>query len=294
MKTRLIIFVIALLLLPYIGMKLSEGVWEDVSGSGVSTTDLAPLLITLLVLLCLLLSTNYWATRRSGNNLLVLQRDYFLLMSVSSCALGWLLVQLNLYTASWITEQALDLPGIIVQSMLFAVLAPAVSSTRALLGSFPDLLKALANGFSWHAPAPQTTTFVLITLVFLGLIGGAAWPAKLFWLYWSSPLLLLVALQLLWNESTIFSNLPHGDFGRVVCSLLSGILVGNLAVSVFKTAGGELSLQIPNFLFAQLGYAWFGLLCLQLGDVIAELWRGRTREQVFKKKTFPIPIVVKK
>jgi hypothetical protein len=75
---------------------------------------------------------------------------------------------------------------------------------------------------------------------------------------------------------------------------LSGLVAGNLAVVVFKSAGGTLIVQLPNVAFAQLGYVLFGLLCLQLGDVIAEFWRGKTRATVLKKKPFPIPVVVKK
>jgi hypothetical protein len=116
----------------------------------------------------------------------------------------------------------------------------------------------------------------------------------LFWLLWAAPLLLLFALQLLWHESTIFSAVVRGDWGRILCTALSGLVAGNLAVVVFKSAGGTLIVQLPNVAFAQLGYVLFGLLCLQLGDVIAEFWRGKTRATVLKKKPFPIPVVVKK
>jgi len=46
---------------------------------------------------------------------------------------------------------------------------------------------------------------------------------------------------------------------------------------------------------AQAGFVVFGLLCLQLSDVLAENWRGKSRTALFKgKKKFPIPVVVKK
>jgi hypothetical protein len=53
--------------------------------------------------------------------------------------------------------------------------------------------------------------------------------------------------------------------------------------------------NLANPLLAQLGYAQFGLLCLQLGDVIAENWRGKNSNELFKqKKKFPIPVIVRK
>ena len=120
------------------------------------------------------------------------------------------------------------------------------------------------------------------------LLGGAALQHA--WLLWMSPLLLLLALQLLWHESTIFDVLREGDWGRLVCAALSGLIVGNLGVAIYGAAGG---MTENNLLSAQSGYLLFGLLCLQLGDVIAEQWRGKTRAQVFKKKPFPIPVVKK-
>jgi hypothetical protein len=124
----------------------------------------------------------------------------------------------------------------------------------------------------------------------MGLLAGVAWPAQLFWLFWVAPLLLLVALQLLWHESTVFSALKSGDWGRVVCASLAGMAVGNLAVISYQAAGGSMVINLPSPLLAQLGYALFGLLCLQLGDIIAENWRGKQRPG--KKRKFPIPVIV--
>ena len=37
------------------------------------------------------------------------------------------------------------------------------------------------------------------------------------------------------------------------------------------------------------------LVCLQLGNVVAENWRGKKRGELFQqKKKFPIPVVAKK
>jgi hypothetical protein len=129
----------------------------------------------------------------------------------------------------------------------------------------------------------------------LGLLGGAAWPAGLSGLLWVAPLLLLVALQQLWHEDTIFSGLKSGDWGRVICAALAGVITCNLAVITYQTNGGGLEINLPNPLLEQLGFAVFGLLCLQLGDVVAVNWRGKKRNAQFRqKKKFPIPVIVKK
>jgi hypothetical protein len=156
------------------------------------------------------------------------------------------------------------------------------------------LLKLLSRNFAVPAPAHDTTAFILIPLALIGLLGGAAWPATLFWLFWTAPLFLLIALQMLWHESSIFAGLANGDWSRIVTAAISGLIVCNAALITFELAGGTLLIELPNMAFQQLGFALFGLICLQLGDVIAEAWRGKTRAQVFKKKSFPIPVVVKK
>jgi hypothetical protein len=292
MKTRLAIFITTLLLLPYMGLLLSDG---QLNGSALPlNTSLTPLIATLLVILLLALMSNHWGASRSGNNLLRLQRNYYLAMAFTSGVIGWLLVYLNLYTHSWLTTESTSVASALIQSLLFATLAPAILSTRALLGSFASLLKLLSRNFTVPSPAHDTAAFVLIPLAFIGLLGGVAWPVTLFWLFWLAPLLLLLALQLLWHESSIFAGLADGDWSRIVTAAMSGLIVCNFALVTFEITGGTLLIDLPNMAFQQLGYALFGLICLQLGDVIAEAWRGKTRAQVFKKKSFPIPVVFKK
>jgi len=292
MKTRLAIFVITLLLLPYMGLLLSDG---QFNGSALPlNTSLMPLIASVSVILFLALISNYWGASRSGNNLFRLQRNYYLAMALTSGVLGWLLVYLNLYTHSWLDTGDSSVASALIQSLLFAMLAPTILSIRALLGSFASLLKLLSRNYAVPSPAHDTTAFILIPLALIGSLGGAAWPATLFWLYWTSPLLLLIALQLLWHESSIFAGLTNGDWSRIVTAAISGLIVCNAALITFESAGGTLLIELPNMAFQQLGFALFGLICLQLGDVIAEAWRGKTRGEVFKKKSFPIPVVVKK
>jgi hypothetical protein len=300
MKTRLCIFIFSLVLLPLAGLLLSGKEWSELStdtpaaGTPAAAENIAAILLTTLMLLGYVLLTNHTIKRRTGNSPMNIQRNYFLWMAAASAMLGWLLAYLNLFTASWPTEQGNPAVQLLLYTPLFALLAPAVLSTRALLGAFPGLLKRLSRGISLPIPSGETLAFSLVPIAALGLLGGAVWPAQLFWLLWIAPLLLLVALQLLWHESTIFSGLKSGDWGRVICAALAGIIVGNFTVISYQMGGGNLISNLPNPLFAQFGYAVFGLLCLQLGDVVAENWRGKKRSNLFQqKKKFPIPVVVK-
>jgi len=287
MQTRLMIFVAALLLLPPAGFLLGSHEWAELAANE-TQDNLAATALTLLALLGYMLLTGILVKLRTGNNPLTTQRDYFLALAAAGAMLVWLLVYLNFYAASWTSMQKNSVWQIALDTLLFALPVPAVLVTRALLGSFRGLLKTLARGPSLAMPRGETAALACASIAAFGLLGGAVLSAS--WLLWISPLFLLLALQLLWHESTIFDVLREGDWGRLICAALAGLIVGNLGVTLYRAVGGMAEID-P--LSAQPGYLLFGLLCLQLGDVVAENWRGKTRAQVFKKKPFPIPVVKK-
>lgn len=290
MLIRLALFIFLILALPFAGSLLS-GREVDWHFGELATQTLQPLLISLGAVLALFIVIEIGNRQRS---LLKLQRRYLIALSAAGTVSGWLLLYLNRYAESWLAPAALDTAGMLTLTLLFALLLPTVLGLRTLLAGLPGLLQRLARLPAMPSLSASHTVNVLAPFALLGLIGGAAWPGSLFWLMWIAPLLLLIALQALWHERSIFAELATGDWGRVLCAALSGIVVCNVAVLAFRLGGGTLIVQVPNAAFAQLGYALYGLLSLQLGDVIAEFWRGKTRGEVFKRKSFPIPVVTKK
>jgi hypothetical protein len=282
---------ILILALPFAGSLLSGGE-VDWHFSELATQAMQPLLLSLGAVLALFIAVEFGGNRQ--RSLLKLQRRYLVALSAAGAASGWLLLYLNRYAESWLVPAALDTAGMLALTLLFALLLPTVLGLRTLLAGLPGLLQRLARLPAMPVLSDSNAVNLLTPLAMLGLIGGAAWPGSLFWLLWLAPLLLLFALQALWHERSIYAELATGDWGRVLCAALSGLLVCNVAALAFRLGGGTLIVQLPNAAFAQLGYALFGLLSLQLGDVIAEHWRGRPRGEVFKRKSFPIPVVTKK
>jgi hypothetical protein len=296
MKTRLTIFVLSLLLLPLAGFWLSDSGWRDIpSETPAAIVNPPATLLTTLMLAGYILLVNHMTKLLAGSNPLKAHPDYLLWVAAAGTIMAWLLDYLNLYVSSWTTQ--LDNPAMqmLLFSPLFATLAPAVLGTRALLASLPGALKYLSRGIALPTPGNETLVAVLLTTSVTGLLGGAVWPEQLSWLLWLAPLLLLVALQLMWHESTIFDGLGNGNWGRVVFAALSGIIVSNFAVMAYQVNGGILEINLNHPLLAQPGYALFGMLCLQLGDVISENWRGKQRGAMLRqKKKFPIPVIARK
>jgi hypothetical protein len=295
MKTRLLIFVAALLLLPLCGLLVSGASLGDLRDlvmqrNGAAPTNPSAVLLTTLLVAGFIFLVNRIVGLLAGRRPFQAQRDFFLWIAAASIALGWLLVYLNFFAAGHNSQPGSLLLQLLLCTPLFALLAPAVLLIRALLGSFGGPLKLLSGFPPLPALRHETSIIILLPPAVLGLLGGAAWPDTLFWLYWLAPLLLLAALQLLWGEGTIFTALQSGNWARLVLSALSGMITGNFVVLSYLFLGGTLTVA-PGSFFVQAGYAGFGLLCLQLGDVLAENWRGKQRPS--RKKSFPIPVVSK-
>jgi hypothetical protein len=269
MKTRLAIFAIAVLLLPPAGLFLSGTGLSPLSISPPAGDDSIPATLrTTIMLLLYVLLINHTIKRLTGSGPLESGRAYFIRVSIASALTGWLLSYLNLFAASWtVPQNHTFILQILLYTPLFALLVPAVLVTRDLFGSFPGLRNSLI--FRRALPDIGLTARVrtLAAVAILGLTGGAVWPAHLFWLFWMSPLALLLALQLSWQEKTIFSGAQSGS--RLVFSALSGIFIGNLAVITYQS-NAYLQINLPNMMAAQAGLALFGLLCLQLGDLLAQ------------------------
>lgn len=290
MKIRLALFAATLLLLPPAALLLSEQDRPQIGN--IEGVVILPALLGGIILLagtCLLDTLSF---RRSGSSLLRTQPLYTLSLGATGAGLGALLAYLNIFSPLWISP--LPWPGeILLAALLGALLLPAILVTRLWLVSFPGLLGRLTRGLSLPSGQTEVVAALLLLAALAGLLGGTVWPAQLVWLLWLSPLLLLLALQLLWHESTVFSGLKNGDWSRSVLGVVSGIILCAGVLLIYKLAGGALYLTISVWLLTLLLGA-FGLLSLQLGDVIAESWRGKKRGAVFKKKPFPIPVVVKK
>ena len=296
MKTRLVIFSITLLLLPFAGFWLSDSkLLAFPADTPPSIANPQATLFTTLILFGYILLVNQITKLISGNRPFTEHRSYIYWTGLAGALLVWLLTYLNLFVSSWTTQTENPVMQILLYTPLFATLVPAILSTRALLGSIPNLIKHLSRVITLPRPGNESLAAGLLAIAAVGLLGGAAWPVQLFWLMWPAPLLLLNALQLLWHESTIFDGLESGNWTRVLFAAISGIIVSNLAIEVYIINGGFLEVNVKNPLLVQSGYALFGLLCLQLSDVISESWRGKKKGSMFRqKKKFPIPVVVRK
>ena len=290
MLNRLITFAVALLFLPPIALTLAGQAWF--AATPVEGTVWLPTLFDILAVLAFGLLLDTLTFHRTGHSLLRSQRNYLLWSGVAGMVTGALIAYLNLFAESWFTAGS-ETQALVLAALSGTVLLPVILIARLWLAGLPGLVRLSTRRFALPALPPEAAAMMLVLVALTGLVGGTIWMDRLGWLFWLSPLLLLAALQLLWHESTVFSGLAQGDWSRVLLGAVSGIVVGGFALAVYRFSGGSLYLTTGTWQLIA-GLAVFGLLCLQVGDAVAENWRGKPRGEVFKKKPFPIPIVTKK
>lgn len=290
MRNRLITFILALLLLPPLALALTLSAQEWIAPLPMAGSVWLPALFSTLAVFAFSMLLDALTFQRTHHSLSRSQLSYLLWNGVAGAVTGMLLAYLNLFATTWATAAGSEVQALLVGALCGSVLLPAVSITRLWLAG---LVRLRTRRFALPTLTAEPTAKLLLLLSLIGLLAGTVWVDHLFWMFWLSPLTLLVALQLLWHESTVFSGLPQGDWSRVLLGALSGILVGGIALATYRMSGGSLYLAISTWQLIP-GLAVFGVLCLQISDVVAENWRGKKRSEVFKKKPFPIPIVTKK
>ena len=289
---RLALFAAALLLLPPLALLLAEQEWPQARMVVGHLTR--PLLFSglLLAVFALVLDALTWLRTRSS--LLRKQRAYLLWCAVAGAGSAMLLAWLNLFAGSWISPAMSWAEMLGLSALLGAIMLPAVLITRLWLAGFAGLLRSLGRLPALPVAASEPSAKLLLLAVVIGLFGGAVWPLQMSWLLWLSPLLLLAALQLLWHESTVFAGLKQGDWSRIVLGAVAGILVAALVLAAYRLYGGALYIRHAAP-FIMLAFAAYGLLCLQLADIVAEHWRGKSLTQIYQsKKPFPVSVVSKK
>jgi hypothetical protein len=291
MRNRITAFVVALLLLPPLGVSLSGQEWD--APTPIAGAVWLPAMVGTLAVLAFGILLDTLTFHRTGHSLLRSQRSYLLWNGVAGAVACLLLAYLNLFAGAWFTPAGSETAGLVLAAMCGMTLLPAVLITRLWLAGLPGLVRLSTRKFATPALPAEAAAILLSLMAVAGLLAGPIWIGYLGRLFWLSPLLLLAALQLLWDESTIFSGLPQGDWSRVLLGAVAGIAVGGFALATYRLSGGALYLTADSWqlIFA---LALFGLFCLQISDLVAENWRGKNRTDLFKKKPFPIPIVTKK
>lgn len=222
--------------------------------------------------------------RRVGRCMLLNRPRYFLLLYPLSAGFWWCFEYLNRFVQNWYYLGAGELSAeayLWRATVSFSTVLPAVLGTAEWLMSYPRCSAGLDRFVRIRFLHRKMWGWVLFCLAAGGLVGIGLWPDCLFPLVWVAPLLLIVALQMMCQETTIFSDTAHGDWRTLWVVALAALICGwfwemwnfySLAHWQYAVpfVQGVTLFHMP--LLGYAGYLPFGLECL----AVAELCLPRT------------------
>jgi len=222
---------------------------------------------------------NALAFRRVGRCMLLNRPRYFFLLFPLSAGFWWCFEYLNRFVQNWYYLGAGELSAgayVLQATVSFSTVLPAVLGTAEWLTSYPRCSAGLDRFVRVRFLHRTMWGWVLLGLAAGGLVGIGLWPAYLFPLVWVAPLLLIVALRMIRQEATIFSDTAHGDWRTLWVVALAALMCGFFweMWNFYSLAHWEYAVPfvqgITLFHMPLLGYAGylpFGLECLAVAEL---------------------------
>jgi hypothetical protein len=159
----------------------------------------------------------------------------------------------------------------------FSTVLPAVLSTRDCLASFPRLSSGLSRAWPIRLRRPKRLAALALLAAGSGLAVIGVWPEHLYPLLWLAPLLIIVSVQVMHEEPTLFHPLIDGDWRGVWMAALAALVCGFFwELWNYKSmAHWEYSIPyVDRFelfhmpLLGYAGYLPFGLECLAAASLL--------------------------
>ncbi len=196
-----------------------------------------------------------------------------------SAIFWWFFEYMNQFTHNWFYT-GIDLGPLgysIHATICFSTVLPAVYSSRIWIARqswFRNRFHGLPSLTRW---SPKCLNELLLHVSIAGLIGVVLWPEQLFALIWLTPLLVLTALAHLCGQKTLFTALADGDWRPAVSAAIAALLCGFLWEMWNYHSLAKWMYSIPSVhrfqifempLLGYFGYIPFGLLCIELVEVL--------------------------
>jgi hypothetical protein len=233
---------------------------------------------------------NAWTERRGGESLLQKRPGSFAALFLVSAALWWYFEYLNRFVQNWYYAGGAELTATeyMVQATIpFSTVLPAFASTHRLLETFPSLSYGLDRGPVLRILQARRWSLVALLLAGLGLMGLGRWPNELFPLVWLAPLAVIVCLQALAGQKTIFAPLRRGNWRPLWTASLASLVCGFFWEFWNWRSLAHWTYSIPYvdryhiFAMPLLGYAGylpFGLECAVIADWVLKILQRQSRQ----------------
>jgi hypothetical protein len=227
-----------------------------------------------------ILLINAWCLQRSGRSLLTDNPRRFAGLFALSALFWWFFEYLNRFVQNWHYVGAAEYSApayILLASLAFATVLPAVLSTHRLLLTFAVFDPGLSGLAAWSRVDAHGTAWILLFVAAASLALLGIYPDYLFATVWFAPLLILVALRRLSGRRTLFSPLAKGDWRPIVTAGAAALICGFFweLWNFHSLVRWEYAVPYVDryhiFAMPILGYGGylpFGLQCLAIGRII--------------------------
>ena len=217
--------------------------------------------------------------RRSGTSLMTQRPGFFLLLFPTSAAFWWFFEYLNRFVQNWfyVGPEFSSQEYFWYATLPFSTVLPAVLSMRQWLLSGHWIQDRYANLKPFAFVKSRWFAAPSLILAAAGLTVIGVWPNYFFPLLWISPLLIIVSMQKLMNEQTVFDQMRTGNWSIAIASILAALICGVFweMWNYFSLAKWEYSIPfVHRFLIFEMpilgyaGYLPFGLECTVAGDMV--------------------------
>ena len=222
---------------------------------------------------------NALCVRQSGSCPLLDDPVFFAGLFPLSALFWWFFEYMNQFTRNWFYT-GVDLSPLsysIHATICFSTVLPAVYSSRIWIvrqSWFKNRFHGLPPFARW---TPKCFNELLLHISIAGLIGVVLWPEQLFSLIWLTPLLVLTALKHLYGQKTLFTILAKGDWRPAMSAAMAALLCGffwemwnyySLAKWMYSIPSVHRFQIFEMPLLGYIGYIPFGLLCIELIEVV--------------------------
>ena len=222
---------------------------------------------------------NALTCRRIGRCMMLHRPRYFFSLFPLSAGFWWSFEWLNRFVQNWhyLGGQELTAWEYVWQATIpFSTVLPAVLGTAELLTAYPRITAGLDQWGAVSFGHRARWGWGLVCGAACGLWGLGLWPDYLFSLVWVVPLLLIIAIQLIRGETTIFDATASGDWRTLWAAALAALICGFFweLWNFYSLAHWEYAVPFVHrfelFHMPLLGYAGylpFGLECLAVADL---------------------------
>ncbi len=216
---------------------------------------------------------------RSGRSLLTHRTGFFLSLFPLSALFWWYFEYLNRFVQNWHyigIESFGPLHYTAYATLAFSTVLPAVISTTDWLATFPRLGNLRCRP-AWSVNHSRVLAGMLLPVSAAALCCLGIWPDWLFPLVWISPLLLIVSLQVLMGQETVFAPVADGHWRVVSLPALATLICGVLWEMWNQYSYAKWIYMVPYVqrfelfempILGYVAYLPFGLECLAIAGLL--------------------------